>query len=375
VVTWHKALSKIMVDRHYQPTTFNLAFFMHTLFRDEIERETKEIEVEKTVSIPISQARGSDARAAAPAAPAPKPAAPTFGSSATPANEPAPAKAEGGSKNPLILGGVAAALALAGGLYWMFGRGPAPEPAPVTSEATTPATTTAPAGPSPEEIRAEIDRMLSERTAAMEKNLKTQYDQRLQELQKALADAQTQRAASGARPTPTIPTTTTPTTTTTTPPASEPSSASTSVPVTPAPAPVETSPAPEPAKPQPVETAPAPAKEPEPAPVTTAPRPQQVRVGDLVENGPGVVPPKLAGRIEPRYPPQARQLNKTATVTVRALVDENGRVERAEPSGAKAGYGFDEAALAAARAARFDPATKNGVRVKMWTALRITVQP
>ena len=53
-VTWHKTLAKLMFDGQYNPTTFNLAFFMHNLFRDEIERETQEIEVEKTTSIPVS---------------------------------------------------------------------------------------------------------------------------------------------------------------------------------------------------------------------------------------------------------------------------------------------------------------------------------
>ena len=35
---WHKELAKTMADGHYNPTTFNLAFFMHNLLREEIER-------------------------------------------------------------------------------------------------------------------------------------------------------------------------------------------------------------------------------------------------------------------------------------------------------------------------------------------------
>ena len=41
VVTWHKTLNKWMFDGQYNPTTFNLAFFMHNLFRQEIEREVR----------------------------------------------------------------------------------------------------------------------------------------------------------------------------------------------------------------------------------------------------------------------------------------------------------------------------------------------
>ena len=49
---WHKALAKVMSAGGYNATTFNLAFFMHNLFREEIERESREIEAEKTMEIP-----------------------------------------------------------------------------------------------------------------------------------------------------------------------------------------------------------------------------------------------------------------------------------------------------------------------------------
>ncbi len=64
-VAWHKILSKLMIDGQYSPTTFNLAFFMHNLFRDEIERESQEVEAEKRLELPK----------AAPPAPVPVPAA------------------------------------------------------------------------------------------------------------------------------------------------------------------------------------------------------------------------------------------------------------------------------------------------------------
>jgi TonB family protein len=106
------------------------------------------------------------------------------------------------------------------------------------------------------------------------------------------------------------------------------------------------------------------------------PRPAEVKVGDLVEIGPGVVLPKRLGELKVNYPPQARKLNRTATVKVSVLVDENGRVAQAtlkDPR--RAGFGFDEEALDSARRAVFQPATKNGVRVKMWYDLSISFQP
>ena len=48
----------------------------------------------------------------------------------------------------------------------------------------------------------------------------------------------------------------------------------------------------------------------------------------------------------------------------------------AQRTGPKAGFGFDEAALEAARRASFTPgSTRDGVRLKMWTSLRVSFQP
>jgi TonB family protein len=60
------------------------------------------------------------------------------------------------------------------------------------------------------------------------------------------------------------------------------------------------------------------------------------------------------------------------TVVLSLLVDENGRVidTRVERS-VQQNVGINEAALQAARAAKFEPATKGGVRVKMWYQLTI----
>ncbi|MEM6455095.1 MAG: energy transducer TonB, partial [Acidobacteriota bacterium] len=75
------------------------------------------------------------------------------------------------------------------------------------------------------------------------------------------------------------------------------------------------------------------------------------------------------------FPPMAKRFNKqSATVTIRVLISENGDVIKQELAGKKAGYGFDEAALTAAEGAKYDPATKDGVPVKMWSFLRVVFQ-
>src|SRR6185295_1931748 len=61
-----------------------------------------------------------------------------------------------------------------------------------------------------------------------------------------------------------------------------------------------------------------------------------------------------------------------AQVDIKVLVDERGRVVDSELLGAKAGFGFDEAALDAAKRAVFQPATKDGIRVKMWRTIRVS---
>ena len=68
----------------------------------------------------------------------------------------------------------------------------------------------------------------------------------------------------------------------------------------------------------------------------------------------------------------ARTLRVEGTVVVSVLVDENGQVQEvrmAEPI--RQNVGLNEAALSAARSAHYKPAAKDGVRVKMWTRLRI----
>ena len=90
--------------------------------------------------------------------------------------------------------------------------------------------------------------------------------------------------------------------------------------------------------------------------------------------GPGVTPPKKLRAPLPSYPEIARRTNRTATVVVSVLVDETGRVIESKVKN-KAGLGFDESALRSARGAIYTPATKDGVKVKMWAELAVNFQP
>ncbi len=386
--TWHKTLSKLMIDSNFSPTTFNLAFFMHNLFRDEIERESQEIQAEKRLELP--QRSTAVFPVVAPVAAAAPEARESTGirEGTLPGTRAQAAQAAAPGRKPLWIGIAAAVLvALAAGGYFLFGRGGAPAAAPPpTVPAAQPAALPgavppggapaagAPATPTPEELQAQIQKMFDARSTDMEDKFKGQYDDRIKQLQQQLDESRKAAAAGQARtdrsaqaePTAPAPAEThavqkpepaaaAPQT------AAQPTGGTASPAATGAAAPDKPVPAPAPANPAPVQPA--------------APKSQQVQVGDLVQPGSGVAAPKLSSSLDLRYPPAARHLNRAAVVDVKVLVDEHGKVLDADRIGAKVGFGFDEAAIDAVHRAVFQPAVKDGVRVKMWTTLRVNFKP
>ncbi|BBD09827.1 energy transducer TonB [Desulfovibrio ferrophilus] len=81
--------------------------------------------------------------------------------------------------------------------------------------------------------------------------------------------------------------------------------------------------------------------------------------------------PRITRKIEPRYPAGAREGGVTGSVSVKFLVDRNGRVREpqvlfADPQGV-----FEQSALSAVRRWRFKAAKKDGQRVATWVVLPI----
>lgn len=384
VVAWHKALAKLMFEGQYNPTTFNLAFFMHNLFRDEIDRETQEIEVEKTVSIPV-------VKAAAPAASEVSSSGLVREDTSVLRERYGIDEKKKGAPVGLIAAGVAGVVVLGGAAFWFLGRTPSEpiEPAPPAPTAAP----AAPAGPSADEIQAQIDQMVQERL----KMTQAQFEQQMKALQDQLREAQraqeARAAASAPAPAaaPAPPTLAPQVVPTLTPETRSPAVSPEPAPASPAPAPTRPAPAPEsrqapepaPAPaPAPAAAAPAtptpaapPPAAPQPAPASPSPAAGAaagaVRPGELVQPGPGVVAPRKIREAQLRYPPMAERLRKEAVVTVKVLVNEEGRVIDAQLAGPKVGFGMDEAALDNARATLFSPPTKNGVPVKMWAELKV----
>ncbi len=90
-----------------------------------------------------------------------------------------------------------------------------------------------------------------------------------------------------------------------------------------------------------------------------------------MERGPGVVDPKCIKCPGVRYPEVARRAKLEGSVQVSFIVTETGTVEaiEVEQSG---GDVFDQAVIDTISAWRHEPATKNGVRVKLRMRKRFT---
>lgn len=380
--TWHKTLNSWMFEGQYNPTTFNLAFFMHNLFRQDIEIESQEIEAEKTLPLPVQKpTAAAPPPPAAAAAAAAAPAAPFTEGTGTGVVIPNPDEKtenfipeyakddEGSSKKGLFIGiGVAAALLAIGAFFFMGGSDKTDDPA--TQVATQPAPPPEPVvedtGPSEEELRAQmIEAQLAElvekKATDMEEELRKGYDKQLEDLQKQLVEAQADaerkkqeeadrlakeeadRLLAEQQ-------------------AAEEEAARIAEAERQKKEADEAAAAAKLAEEQKAKEEAAAVAAPPPAPKAPA-----VRRGDLVEMGPGVVVPELLRRPTPRFPEMARRLNKKeARVLVRVLIDETGKVVKAEVAGKKQGFGFDDEALSAARKSVYKPATKNGVPVKFW---------
>ncbi|MCK5375802.1 MAG: TonB family protein [Acidobacteria bacterium] len=234
----------------------------------------------------------------------------------------------GGRKRLWMLLGALVLVVAAVGLWYVFGRGGretvTPPMAPVFTETPTPA--------AEEGLLTEEEMLEQARVVAAAEIAKQEED-----LRKRLEEE---------FPTPTpIPPTATPTVTET--PTPEPSPTATPVPPTATPVP------------------------PTATPVPPTPTPS-VREGDIVVLGAGVTQPVAMQKQEPDYPPLARQMRVEGSVGAEVLVGVDGAVEQVRIlSVSRTGVGFEKATEEALGKWHFKPATKNGVRVRMWVKVRV----
>ncbi len=134
----------------------------------------------------------------------------------------------------------------------------------------------------------------------------------------------------------------------------------------PEPAPVSVQEAPVSQEPAPIPVQEAPKQEPE------TPVQSEVQEGQLVELTPDVVKPVILERINPSYPPVAAAKKVEGTVLLSVLITETGQVAEVKLiRGAGGQTGLNEAAASAVKKWKFQPAVKDGKRVKVWVTYPI----
>ncbi len=396
-----EAINSLTQGDEYAPTTFNLAFYIHNLLREEIEQEATEREVEKGVDPSLVPPLGGTLEETAPEPASEEEDGEVAAAAATPPFTAAelPAEAPKRSSRVPIIAAIVILMLLAGGAaaYWFtMGPGAAPSadstiastspdasPASTATQRPAPAlepfvaltdtgdegsvvettTETTTASPSEQEMRQkliqeQIDRRLQEEIL----KLQAEYDRKLREerdrrnrdepreattsapAKEAAASPQQQPAASKPSPAEELDRQQIESRNTATAGASPTVSTDTAATTTAA-TPSTTTAAPVPAAP--------------PIPTT--------KEGDLVDYAELDKTPTLTKRIEPRYPPLAARQKVDATIIVSALVSETGKVVQVKIlKGDPRRLGFEEAASEAIRRSTFSPATKDGKRVKTW---------
>jgi TonB family protein len=238
--------------------------------------------------------------------------------------------ATGGDKKRLwmALGAVALVLAAAGGWFFFGRRGPESSPSARAVPITIAATETPTPAPT---VGLMSDQELIERAREVAAAEITKQEE---ELRKRLEEE---------FPTPT-PIPPTPTATETSTPLPTETSTPTATPTTPPP------------------TA---------TPIPPTPTPS-VREGDIVIPGPGVNPPEMISREPPKYPPAAERMGASGEVIAEALVGINGVVEDVRIIRVEGrNFGFETATEEAIYKWRYKPATKGGVKVRVWVAIRV----
>lgn len=337
-------IDELIASGEYSPSTFNTAFLIHTLYRDQDEIEAKRDEELLKIDRKKFEPKKEKKLPVIPP-PEPKKEEPlTFGIDVAEAQE---------SKSKLFVGiGAVAAIVIIVLLgFILFGGGKKGEDIKAKQDEELKLKQL-------EEqnrlLKEQLEKLQAETKAKEEEVLKAKTPQEKAEAQKALEEAkkkllETQKLQETVQP-----------------PKQEKieeskpqPKESTSPAVAPPSVPTTQEKAPEQEKmaEQAPAVQPAPSTQPEPA--------QTIKQGDYVDYISLDVKPNIIADAKPEYPPLARQNKVEGRVYVKVEIDENGAVTKAEIlKGPDPDYGIKGASLEAAKKTKFSPAMKNGVRVK-----------
>lgn len=386
---FHQALTRIAAGGDYAPTTFNLAFYLHTLMKKEKEEEPEERRREQSADLAAIAARAKEERKAAVPLAAPATAAAAPAPFLSPLSQPESSR----SKAPFLATAALLLVAAGAGAFFMLrSRSDAAPAAAAPAQTATLASSAPPLAPiltavaDPVPSTTGEGQVLPVATATTDegadrKAFEDEVNRRLQtEVARLQADYEKQLAAERAKAAPRM--------------SSEPQQTARATAAPPPAAPVtelagadrlnqqrleqlRVRPAEVPAAPA-VEPAGAPPREgaASPSVAEEPPAAPAVREGDLIELSALDRAPSLVRSVAPEYPPFARQQKFGATVIVTVLVTETGEVAEVRVlRGDSRKLGFDESAIKAVRQAKFSPPMKDGQRVRTWLAMPVNFQP
>ncbi len=331
-------LERVLYDGEYSPTTFNMAFFMHTLFREENDRDATAMKAEQGDNYLAYTAAGDSLRSGATRV------------------EHIDGHAEAQTKEKhttLLIGGGLAAVVILGLGYIFFGRAkvdPAmqkqlaelqllkvqieQQKSDLDAKAKTESDKTVQLQKQLGETKSVEEKMKIQKQLdeAQARKLEVERLQKLTEQKMAEQKVAEQKLAEQKKPT------------------------ETKVAVLPPPA------APEVPRPQPMQEAPKPTPVPTPAQQTAS----QPTVAPILE------PAHVVAQVPPVFPMRAVQMrwetNLDHFVRLKVFVGEQGQpLKVSVVDGVAGAYGFDEAAIEAANKSSFAPATRDGKPVRGWT--------
>jgi TonB family protein len=328
-------LERVLYDGEYSPTTFNMAFFMHTLFREENDRDVVAMKAEQGDNYLAYTAAGESMRSGA----------------ARPEHIDGHAEAQASQKNSnLLIGGGLAAVVVLGLGYFFYSRSPKEDPAvqkqlqelqalkaqfekqksDIDAKSKAEAEKTAQLQKQLAETRSveEKSRLQRQLDEAQQRKLDLERQQRAAEARLAEQRQNEQRLAEQRK-------------------AAEARAA--------APPPTEAP------KPQPVQEASKQATLPAPTPIQAPPI--------AVQSSESA---RVTAQVAPVFPQRAVQLrfetNLDHFVRLKVFVGEKGQPLKVNViEGVSGSGGFDEAAIEAANKSTFNPATREGKPARGWT--------
>jgi TonB family protein len=369
-----QAITALANGGKYSATTFNLAFYLSTLLKKEMESEAADRDKEAKVNVApyVDAPRVTPAPAAAPA---PSSATSTTGGPVPfmIGEMPEPKK----SKLPLAIAAAVAVIAVGTGAYMMLGRSRTQaEPAKVAAAQVIPAAkpvqrvisepiAVTPEGTATTGAATTTMTDAEQQKKAFEDAVRAQLHAEMMKLQEDFTTNLKKQQSKNA------PVATAPAVAEATPIQSAPSDDRPSMSASQLdqqrrdtrPEPAAEAPRPSAPAPAPIQTAAA-----QPAVATPIPAPQvnTVHEGDVVSVGDLDVIPHITKPVKPNYPPLAMRQKLSATNVLTVLISENGdvmdvRVLRGEPR-----FGLNDAAIRAMRMTRFSAPMKDGKRVRTW---------